>query len=191
MIRKGLKLILQLHMGFTEVAEVESCNELMRELTRKKYTHLVLDIILSDGSSLEVLPAIREIYPGLRIMVCSMDPSWVYRKALQQYDIDYFLHKSTPETDTIQVLHDFLHDRQPSGDPSPVKVADNPFSNLTKKELQVLRYMLQGEGTKEIAGKLDLKMNTISTFKNHIFEKTVTHNLKELIVLATLHNINY
>ena len=32
MIRKGLKLLLQLHLGFTEVSEVVSCNELMTNL---------------------------------------------------------------------------------------------------------------------------------------------------------------
>src|ERR1700730_17319044 len=58
MIRKGLKLLLQLHLSFTEVSEVVSCNELMKELSKKKYTHLVLDIILSDGSTLEILPTI-------------------------------------------------------------------------------------------------------------------------------------
>jgi len=63
MIRKGLKLLLQLHFGFTDVNEVVSCNELMSQLTRKKYTHLVLDIILADGSTLEILPNIRRVYP--------------------------------------------------------------------------------------------------------------------------------
>ena len=53
MIRKGLKLLLQVHLNFTEVSEVTSCNELLKELTKKKFTHLVLDIILSDGNTLE------------------------------------------------------------------------------------------------------------------------------------------
>jgi hypothetical protein len=31
----------------------------------------------------------------------------------------------------------------------------------------------------------------VSTVKNRIFEKTLTTNLKELIELATLYNVNY
>jgi len=34
-------------------------------------------------------------------------------------------------------------------------------------------------------------MSTISTVKNRIFEKTQAKNLKELIELATLYNLNY
>ena len=90
MIRKGLKLLLQLHLGFSQISEVVSCNELMAALSKKKYTHLVLDIILSDGSTLEILPNIQRLYPELRIMVFSMQPAEVYGKALRQYGIDHY-----------------------------------------------------------------------------------------------------
>ena len=115
MIRKGLKLLLQLHFGFTEVFEVVSCNELMKDLARKKYTHLVLDIILSDGSTLEILPNVRNIYPDLRIMVFSMQPAEVYGKALRQYGIEHYLPKTTPEEETIRLLQKFFQ-KEPSRD---------------------------------------------------------------------------
>jgi two-component system invasion response regulator UvrY len=190
MIRKGLKLLLQLHLGFTEVSEVVSCNELMKELSRKKYSHLVLDIILSDGSALEILPTIRNLYPDLRVMVFSMQPAEVYGKALRQYGIDHYLSKTTPEEDTIRLLQKFLQNEQPSRD-SALRYPNNPFSALAPRELEILHYVLKGLGTKEIAETLNVKMNTISTVKNRIFEKTLTANLKELIELATLYNVNY
>jgi DNA-binding CsgD family transcriptional regulator len=34
-------------------------------------------------------------------------------------------------------------------------------------------------------------MNTISTIKTRIFEKTTAGNIKELMELATLYNVNY
>jgi len=114
MIRKGLKLLLQLHLGFTEVSEVVSCNELMKELGKKKFTHLVLDIILSDGSTLEILPNIRKLYPEMRIMVFSMQPAEVYGKALRQYGIEHYLPKTTPEEETIRLLRRFLLNEQAS-----------------------------------------------------------------------------
>ena len=48
MIRKGLKLLLQLHLGSTDVHEVGSCNELMKELTKKKYTHPTINRIATN-----------------------------------------------------------------------------------------------------------------------------------------------
>ena len=45
-------------MGYTDITEVGNCNDLMKELVKKKYTHLILDVILSDGSTLEIIPNI-------------------------------------------------------------------------------------------------------------------------------------
>jgi two-component system invasion response regulator UvrY len=191
MIRKGLKVLLQLHLNFTEVAEVTSCNELMKELAKRKFTHLVLDIILVDGNTLEILPAIRKLYPDLKILVFSMQPAEVYGKALHQYGIDHYLPKTTPEEETLRMLRRFLLNEQSGRDDTSAKYHNNPFSALAPRELEILHYVLNGIGTKEIAETLNIKMNTVSTVKNRIFEKTLTSNLKELIELATLYNVNY
>jgi DNA-binding NarL/FixJ family response regulator len=191
MIRKGLKLLLQLHFGFTDVSEVVSCNELMKELSRRKYSHLILDIILADGSTLEILPNIRRVYPELRIMVFSMQPAEVYGKALKQYGIEHYLPKATPEEETIRLLRRFLQNEQPLREHSDQGYPNNPFSALAPRELEILHYVLKGLGTKAISETLNVRMNTVSTVKNRIFEKTHTANLKELIELATLYNVNY
>src|SRR5580658_9704611 len=174
MIRKGLKLLLQLYLNLMDVSEVTSCNELMKELSKKKYTHLVLDIILSDGNSLEILPAIRKLYPELKILVFSMQPAEVYGKALHQYGIDHYLSKTSPEEETVRQLRRFLLNEQSVRDDPSTKYHNNPFSALAPRELEILHYVLKGFGTKEIAETLNVKMNTVSTVKNRIFEKTLT-----------------
>lgn len=191
MTRKGIKLLCQLDLGFTEVAEVGNCNELMKELGENQYTHLVLDINLSDGISLTVLPKIRSLYPDLKISILTMQSTAIYGKILKQlYGISYFISKATPEEDAIRMLRQFLQNEEPDTDSFVVKDLDNPFSDMGPRQLEVLHYVLKGLGTKEIAGILDLNMNTISTTKNRIFEKTMTSNLKELIELATLYKVN-
>lgn len=190
MIRKGLKLFMQLNLGYIDIQEAGSCNELMRELVKKKYTHLVLDIILSDGSTLEVIPNIRRVYPDLHILVFSMQPAEIYGEALKQYGIHYYLSKSVGEEEMQQVLQRFLHNEVPVRR-NGIHLQDNPFASLAPRELQVLHYVLKGVGTKEIAETLNLKMNTVSTVKTRIYEKTNAGNIKELMELATLYNVNY
>jgi two-component system, NarL family, invasion response regulator UvrY len=191
MIRKGLKLYLQLNLGYTDIHEAATCHELMNELVKHKYTHLILDIILSDGNTLEVIPNIRRVYPDLNIMVFSMQPSEVYGEALKQYGIQYYLSKSVGEEEIIQLLQKFLHNEIPLEKKSIIAFQDNPFTTLAPRELEILHYILKGIGTKEIAETLNLKMNTISTLKTRIYEKTNAGNIKELMELATLYNVNY
>ena len=124
-------------------------------------------------------------------MVFSMQPAEVYGKALKQYGIDHYLPKTTPEEETIRLLQRFLQNEQPVREHSAQRYPNNPFSTLAPRELEILHYVLKGLGTKEIAETLNVRMNTVSTVKNRIFEKTHTANLKELIELATLYNVNY
>lgn len=191
MIRKGLKGFLQVNLGFSDVHEVSTCNELMKELIKKKYTHLVLDIILSDGNTLEVIPNIRRVYPELSILVFSMQPAEIYGEAVKQYGIHYYMSKSVGEDEMLQLLQRFLQNETPLRRTPVLQNPDNPFSTLAPRELEILHYVLKGMGTKEIGETLNLKMTTISTIKNRIFEKTSAGNIKELIELASLYNVNF
>jgi two-component system invasion response regulator UvrY len=190
MIRKGLKLHMQLTLGYNDLHEVGTCNELMTELVKNKYTHLILDIILSDGSTLEVIPNIRRVYPDLHILIFSMQPAEIYGEALKQYGINYYMSKSVGEEEMIQILQKFMHNEVPVRQ-NNIHMQDNPFTSLAPRELEILHYVLKGIGTKDIADTLNLKMNTISTIKTRIFEKTTAGNIKELMELATLYNVNY
>ncbi|MEO6914993.1 MAG: response regulator transcription factor [Chitinophagaceae bacterium] len=191
MIRKGLKLYVQVNLGYTDIYEAGSCNELMKELLTRNYTHLVLDIILSDGSTLEVISTIRKLYPNLNIMVFSMQPAEVYGVALKQYGIRYYLSKSAGEEEILDMLKRFLQNELPARSDKATLPGSNPFTLLSPRELEVLHYILKGIGTKEIAETLNLKMATISTLKNRIYEKTTARNARELMDLANLYNVSF
>jgi two-component system, NarL family, invasion response regulator UvrY len=190
MIRKGMKLFLQLNLGYSDIEEAGSCHELMKKLVKQKYTHLILDIILTDGSTLEVIPNIRKLYPALSVMVFSMQPAEIYGEALKNYGINYYLSKTVGEEEMFQVLKSFLNNERIS-QRNKLQPESNPFTTLAPRELEILHYLLKGFGTKAIADTLNLRMNTISTMKNRIYEKTKAVNIKELIELATLYNVNY
>ena len=187
-VRKGLRLICEMS-GYAEISEVATCNALMRELVRKKYTHLVLDMFLTDGNTLELLPTIRNVYPDLRIMIFSMQPPEVYAKVTKQLGVWSYISKANPEDETIQILNGFLRNEQPARRNFEMRDPANPFSYLSMREIEVLHYVLRGVGTKKISDNLNLKHNTVSTFKNRIYEKTRTANLHELLELARLYNV--
>jgi two-component system uhpT operon response regulator UhpA len=60
----------------------------------------------------------------------------------------------------------------------------NPFSILSKREREVLDLILQGTQVKDISASLELKSNTISTFKKNILSKVGVSNNIELFKLA-------
>ena len=65
----------------------------------------------------------------------------------------------------------------------------NPFSILSKREREVLNLILQGTQVKDISASLELKSNTISTFKKNILSKVGVSNNIELFKLALEHKM--
>jgi two-component system uhpT operon response regulator UhpA len=65
----------------------------------------------------------------------------------------------------------------------------NPFNILSKREREVLDLILQGTQVKDISASLELKSNTISTFKKNILSKVGVSNNIELFKLAQEYKI--
>lgn len=191
MIRKGTKMLLEYQLGCTDIDESTTVAQTREKLSQNAYTHLILDISFGDSSGLELLPWIKEEFPHLQVLIFSMQPEEVFRPILQRDGVYGFLSKQASETVSIKRFGLFLEGKKQA----PVNKAitagqDNPFEFLSVRETAVLLELLKGKGTKEISNSLDIRMNTVSTLKARIFEKTGTKNTQQLIDLARLYEIN-
>jgi two-component system uhpT operon response regulator UhpA len=65
----------------------------------------------------------------------------------------------------------------------------NPFNILSRREKEVLNLILQGAQVKDISASMELKSNTISTFKKNILSKVGVSNNIELFKLALEHKL--
>jgi DNA-binding NarL/FixJ family response regulator len=188
-VKMGLTAILN-KLNVQKVSDVSTCAELMIELGNNEYTHLILDIILPDGNTLEFIESINEKYPHISILVHSMQPVEVYGKISNKYKIHSYLHKGASESEINYHLELFIKGH-PLTIKKKVEEAGNPFSTLAVRELEILHYLLNGYRTKEIANSLGLKMNTVSTIKSNIFEKVKADSFTHLLQLAHVHQISY
>lgn len=187
-VRTGLHMLLQLRFGINRFYEASSCAELLSSLRKNRPSHLIVDSIFKDGNSLEVMPVIADLFPGMRIMVYSMLPSEVYESAFRKYGVAYYLHKGSAQDRIESTLERFLFHEPPAHQDAVRK--ENPFAHLSARELEVLHYLLRGEAIGDTANALNLHKNTVSTLKSRIFEKVGAANLKELIDKASAHQIN-
>ena len=188
-VKMGLTAILN-KLNVQKVADVSTCADLVIELGTNEYTHLILDIILPDGNTLEYIETITEKYPHLSILVHSMQPVEVYGKISNKFKIHSYLHKGASESEINYHLELFIRN-QPLVLKKKVEEEGTPFSTLAVRELEILHYLLNGYRTKEIANSLGLKMNTVSTIKSNIFEKVKADSFTHLLQLAHVHQISY
>ncbi len=65
----------------------------------------------------------------------------------------------------------------------------NKFETLSKREKEIVELLINGESNKSISQKLELKSNTVSTYKKLIYYKIGVDNLIDLFKYAQ--SVNY
>lgn len=95
-------------------------------------------------------------------------------------DITYLKPEGTPLLSFIGM----------NGEPSYVNVTANtklnkPYSlNLSKREIEIVKYLVQGSTSKDIAGKLHLSVHTVRTHRKNILRKLYLNNTIDLTTKA-------
>lgn len=195
-ILKGLRHLILQHFPSYAFDNTSSIFEMEQALANKKYTHLILDLHLTDGTTLDVLPRIKTTYPDLHILVYSMASEDIYARKLLSLNVSGFLSKSAQESEIVHALRIFfnggyyishtLRAMELASDGS-----QNRFKTLSTSELKVLSMVLKGYKGKEIAAQLNVKPQTVTSYKSRIFSKLGTSNILDIQKIADLYNINF
>lgn len=198
-IRTGLKYLLAKHFNQKEVEEADSCTNIMSKLDDFVFSHLILDLQLGDCNSMDIIQDILTKRPGLSVLVYTMSPEAVYGKRLMQMGVMGFLSKQENEETVAQALNLFLLCRPYASEElkrsmqheqsSKTGQPNNPFDELSEREMAVLHYLLQGLRVKEISNRLELKISTVATYKVRIFEKLGVDNLADMQRLADVYHL--
>lgn len=193
-----MRYLIALNFPNSVVTEVSSLKQLIQTLQGEEFSHLILDLNLDDGNSLDVLPEITKKYPDLLILIYSMASEDVFGKKLMQYNISGFLSKKSAEEEIVRALKVFLQGGifvskrlRRSIDNQNEDTRENMFHQLSMTELKVLGLLLKGFKTKEIATELNVTQQTIATFKSRIFKKLGTENIFEIQKLAELYDVSF
>lgn len=94
------------------------------------------------------------------------------------------------KTDETMILSIFRY----NADHGYQKVWTNMYSNnniplLSHREIEIIKLCLEGLSSKMIANKLNLSIHTVKNHKRNCMEKTLTHNITELIHLCMKSNL--
>jgi two-component system, NarL family, invasion response regulator UvrY len=199
LIRRGLKMLINNELNLYDVTEVDNFHDLLRQLSVTDYSHLILDLTLADVNSAEKFSLLHKQYPAVAILIYSMHPMEVYGPHLIKLGARGYLNKQSTDDEVINCLKAFFTGKKCKGEmiyekdtpKQEVESDQNPFSSLSQRELDVLPYLLNGNSIKEIASALQLKPNTVATFKTRILEKLKVKNVFELNKLASLYQFSF
>lgn len=194
-IRRGIRNLLMQRFPELRLTEATSIRETREFLTKEKPCLLIADLLLSDGNALDHLSEWREIQPATKILVYSMTSEMLYARRVIGSGCSGFLSKNSPEEELINAIEVIYR-----GDIylSPLIAplfkhgqfaddAQDPFGQLSDREIRVAQDIVSGHGIKVIAQRLGISPSTVATYKSRLFDKLGVNSDLELQRLAEIH----
>lgn len=196
LIRQGIFFMLEDIDLEKEIFQASNLQQTLEIIKSKTIDIAVIDAHFPDGNSLSIIPEIKKIRPDTKILIFTgIDESTQSLKYLNA-GANGFLSKMSEEKEIENALKRMYEDGEYISAVTKALLLDslqdrrliNPLFRLTERELQVAEMYAEGLGNLEIANRLDVKQNTVSTLKRRIFEKLKIDNIVELIDLVKTHN---
>jgi two-component system, NarL family, invasion response regulator UvrY len=193
-VRRGLQNLLLDQFRASEIKEASTCRSLLEVLKEWVPDVLILDLQMSDGSSLDVLDRICKENPSLRVLVYSMRAENIYAQRVRALGSVGYLSKESTEEEVTRAIRRVLQGLEYIS-PKAEELgfgrlegrSEDPFSLLSDREIGVMEDMLDGKGVKDIAVRLGVQPTTVATFKSRLFDKLGVTNLLDLQKLVALH----
>ena len=111
--------------------------------------------------------------------------SWMDRA--KKIGIDSFWYKEVSEKTILEIIERTLAGESIYPEETPeVKLGLTKSTELTPREIQVLRLLTTGVGNDEIAEKLNISQNTVKTHIKHLLDKTGFNTRTQLAIQARI-----
>ncbi|MBV6748905.1 response regulator transcription factor [Pseudomonas sp.] len=191
LVRDGIKALLAIMPALEVVGEAESGAEALEMVKRCQPDLLLVDIGLKDMNGLELTRVLSKTYPLLKILVLSMYDNTEYVSESVRSGASGYVLKNSPSREIIAAIEAIASGGTfYSAAIAQRLIADKPADNeLTPRESQVLRKMVEGMNNKEMARELDISVRTVETHRLSIRRKLNIDKPAALVKYAIDHGI--
>lgn len=192
-VLEGLNMILSAELGFSIVGLFQSGTLLKQFLSVKSNTVdvVIIDAQLKQDNGFDIAQNILELGQFKLVLFSSFVDSYMILRA-KKIGFHACISKDIQSSDLINILQssklDFVSfpDLNFASKNQIVKAEEllSAFSLLTKRELEVVKILVNGKSTKENADELNISIYTLETHKKNIFRKLEINSIGELIHIA-------
>jgi two-component system NarL family response regulator len=185
LVRVGLASIIALESDMRVCAEASSGEQAVVQYRAERPDVTLMDLRLPGISGSEAAQVIRAEFPDARIIVLSTysTDEEIY-VALQAGAMAYIL-KSVQREELVQAIRKAAAgERHIPPDVAARLAARQPRSQLSPRELDVLRLMVGGKRNKEIGTALDISEGTVKIHVSSILSKLGVFDRTEAVAAA-------
>ncbi|WP_309676159.1 response regulator transcription factor [Pseudomonas sp.] len=202
LIRAGVRALVLDIPGYAVIGEANDGSQLLEMVEQLSPDIILLDISMKETSGLDALQRLKRVRPQSKVLILSMhtDPALIMQ-ALESGAHGYLL-KDTTATELEHAL-DALRNNERYLSPAIAHTVINQAltrtqknqpepadsHNLTARQLEILRLIVRGKSTREIANGLGLSIKTVETHRSQIMKRLQIYDVAGLVLFAVREQI--
>ncbi|MGA7989236.1 MAG: response regulator transcription factor [Candidatus Dormiibacterota bacterium] len=187
-VREGLRAFLRLQDGIDVVGEASSADDAIRVAREVAPDVVLLDLVMPGGDGIGAIRGILEAAPPARVLVLTSfaDDAQIFA-AMSAGAAGYLLKDVDPQA-LADGIRD-VHGGRPALHPSVAallmrRAPGQPQLDITSREHDVLRLIVEGLANKQIAQRLGIGEKTVKTHVSRVLAKLGVEDRTQAAVLA-------
>jgi DNA-binding NarL/FixJ family response regulator len=190
-VRKGIRNLLDPATGITVIGEASNGAEALQMIKDLKPEVVLLDMKLPDMSGIDVIKKIYEGKLASRVLGLSSYDDRQFISQLLNYGASGYLLKEEVPEDIIEAVRGVAHgeagwvSRKVAALLSEILLKEKEGgTELTSRELEVLRLVVEGKTNDQIGMELGISVKTVENHLHAIFRKMGVISRVEAAVMA-------
>ena len=186
LIKIGIKVLLEDNKEVNVIDDCSSKKEFLEKITNDSYDLFICDISLSDGTGYDILKVIKEKKINTKVIILSMHEDKSYIKKAFKLGASGYVTKSTAHEEILLAIDKVMFKNDIYLNEKYATIFYELFKEdkeieLSEREKEVGRYIVEGYTLTDIGEKLFLSVKTVDTYKKRLMEKTNTKKRSELV----------
>ncbi|MGQ7248978.1 response regulator [Halomonas sp. V046] len=178
LVRTSIAHLLNAEKDISVVGEAADGEEAIAQTRRLSPDVVMMDIRMPGIGGLEATRKIRRLTSDIRILVLTAFIEEAFAQRLLEAGAHGFISKGSQHDEMVKAIRSvFAGQRFVSPEIaqrlvlSRIDHEDNPFDQLSQRELQVAMMIVNAQRVADIADRMFLSPKTVNTYRYRIFEK--------------------
>jgi DNA-binding NarL/FixJ family response regulator len=149
----------------------------------------LLDLRMPGLGGVAAIRRLREACPGVRVLVLSMYEDPHYVRAARAAGAHAYLAKRSGSATLLAAIRALHAGDQVAAELGSMAIAEPPASEaaLSAREREIVRMVVQGHTSREMASTLGLSKSTVDTYRARVFRKLGVESRAALFRLLGAH----
>jgi DNA-binding NarL/FixJ family response regulator len=199
-VRDGIKLMLEPHVGIDIEAEANNGVEVLEILNNTVIDLIIMDINMPEMDGVEATKKVKETYPDIKVLALTMSNDDLHIRQMIQAGASGYIMKSAGRSELKEAVNAIMQGKHYFSDEATNSImmdlvkgkgksSGHEPVHITDRELEILELIVKEHTNQEIGEKLFISSRTVDAHRRNLLQKTGARNTAGLVKFAFQHNI--